>query len=140
MCRSNTTHTHKVQIKTVEEAVGVDKKGMGYNGDNRKSLDSKISSTHNQICSLMVLSHGALISTYCMLPQRKPLFVLLYGLILPIYNSRETVVPPPTPCRNANLPEDFGQESSGPANKLHTTDRVDPSTSQYKSSLYGRYN
>lgn len=70
---------------------------MGYNGDNRMSLDSKLSGTHNLICSLMVLSHGALISTYCMLPQRKPWFVLLHGSILPIYNSRETVVSPPYP-------------------------------------------
>lgn len=73
--------------------MGVDKKGMGYNGDNRKSLDSKLSSTHNQICSLMV-SHGALINTCSMLPQQKPLFVLLYDLILSIYNSRGTVAPP----------------------------------------------
>lgn len=57
----------------------------------------------------------------------------VYGLILPIYNGRETVVPPPR--RNVNLPKDFGQESSGSANERHTADRVDSSTSQCKLAL-----
>ena len=75
---------------------------------------------------------AALVHASRMLLQQKVLlFVWLYVLIQPIYN-RETVTTPPPPRRNVNLPEDFGQESSGPTIQRHRALR---GRSQYTPSI-----
>lgn len=134
-------HTHRVQIKTVEEAMGVDtKKEWGTMGTIECHWIQNFQAHTIWFVPwwfwVMVPSSA---HTVCCHNGNPGLFCCMVQSCLFIIAERQ-LSPPLPPCRNANLPEDFGQESSGPANKLHTTDRVDPSTSQYKSSLYGRYN
>lgn len=90
----------------------VDRKGMGYNGNN-----SVVKYDVWKYTQFMLAYYYAIIK--CLQEQWPHQHILcvatteslvvcfvVYGLILPIYNGRDTVVPRP---RNVNLPKGFGQ-------------------------------
>lgn len=61
-----------------------------------------------------------------------PVVCLVAGLNPSLFIIEEKQFTPP--CRNANLPKDFGQESSSPANKLNSVSGVNqehPATSNH---------
>lgn len=78
--------------------MGVDRKEMGYNRNNREAKKKSFQSIEQfriQTCIPSVYRHGALINIYCVLLQTENLVCfVVYCLILPIYNGSDTVVPP----------------------------------------------